>query len=103
MSYQREEGESTEQYVDRIRDEAAAGTISSGPGGSLVQHAIDQARGFGTGSGGQPENRSQSVSDNFWNSLKTSPIYKAGSANQKIYGSGSTGFALEDTTGQNGS
>jgi hypothetical protein len=107
MSYDRQAGESTEQYVDRIRNEAANGTISSGPGGTLVQSAIDQARGFGAGSGGKPENKSQSVSDNFFNQVVNSPVYKAANQNQQIYRdpryvSGPLQFSISSAPGSGG-
>ena len=85
LGYNRGPNESVEEYVDRIRREAAQGLISSGPGGTLVQHAIDSARGFGAGSGGRPENRQQSVADSFFASLGTDPVYQAANDNQQIY------------------
>lgn len=105
MGYQRNNGESVEQYVDRIRSEAANGVVSSGPGGSLVQHAIDQARGFGSGSGGRPENRSQQVSDNYFANTSQDPVHQAGDQNKQIYQSGSDSgggpqFGLQAPQGQ---
>ena len=89
MGYARNPNESVEQYVDRIRSEAANGTISSGPGGSLVQHAIDQARGYGQGSGGRPENRSQQVSDNYFANTAQDAVHQAADQNKPVYQTGS--------------
>lgn len=86
MGYAKNSGESTEQYVDRIRQEAADNQISSGPGGSFVQNAIDQARGFGASSHGVSGSESQAVQDQFFKAANsgTGP-FGAANTNQQVY------------------
>jgi hypothetical protein len=82
--YGRLPDESVDTYVSRIQEQASRGLISSGPGGSLLSNAINQARGFAPGSGGRAQNQSQSVSDAFFNTVRSDPAYQAGSANRPV-------------------